>query len=71
MSVFAHTLWRTSRLALNRGSNGNPVRQALGVKGATKYAAACRTYATAFERSKPHVNVGNTITNIFNEILGS
>jgi len=58
MSAFAHTFLRTSRAALNRGSNANPLRQALGVNGAVKYAAACRNYATAFERTKPHVNIG-------------
>lgn len=58
MSAFAQAFLRTGRAALARGSYQNPVQRALGVNGSVKYTAACRNYATAFERSKPHVNIG-------------
>ena len=58
MAVFASAFLRTGRAAFARSSASNPIQQALGVKGATRYAQAYRNYATAFERSKPHVNIG-------------
>lgn len=53
MSSFAKAFVRTSRVALKTGSV-NPVQAAWGSRGG----ALMRNYATAFERSKPHVNVG-------------
>lgn len=58
MAIFAQTVLRTGRLALSRAGASNPIQQALGYQGAAKYASAYRNYATAFERSKPHVNIG-------------
>jgi len=58
MAVFASAFLRTGRAAFARSSASNPIQQALGVKGAARYAQAYRNYATAFERSKPHVNIG-------------
>ncbi|KAF1346194.1 elongation factor Tu GTP binding domain-containing protein [Delphinella strobiligena] len=52
MSAFAKTFLRTSRAL--RNPNVNPVQNAWGSRGG----ALMRNYATAFERSKPHVNVG-------------
>ncbi|KAF2396862.1 elongation factor Tu, mitochondrial precursor [Trichodelitschia bisporula] len=56
--VYAHAFLRTSRAAFGLWRAANPLQQALGAQGAAKYAAACRNYATAFERTKPHVNIG-------------
>ncbi|GAB7347073.1 hypothetical protein MBLNU459_g3206t1 [Dothideomycetes sp. NU459] len=53
MSAFAQSFLRTSRAAL-RTNALNPVHSAWGSRGG----ALLRNYATAFERSKPHVNVG-------------
>ncbi|KAE9965761.1 translation elongation factor Tu [Venturia inaequalis] len=58
MSAFAQAFLRTGRATLTRGSVQNPVQRALGLNGAVRYTQACRNYATAFERSKPHVNIG-------------
>lgn len=57
MAVFASAFLRTSRAAFSKSST-NAIQQALGTKGAARYAQAYRNYATAFERSKPHVNIG-------------
>ncbi|EMC97836.1 hypothetical protein BAUCODRAFT_146449 [Baudoinia panamericana UAMH 10762] len=55
---FARTLLHTSR-ALCARSSLNPVQQALGARGQTQLLnAAARSYATIFERTKPHVNIG-------------
>ena len=63
MSVFAQTLLRSSRFALSRGSATNPIQHALGAKAGLKYTLACRQYATAFQRDKPHVNIGMLLPN--------
>lgn len=60
MSAFAQAFLRTSRAALRHQNTLNPVQQALGRQGGARYVAACRSYATAFERSKPHVNIGGS-----------
>ena len=46
-------LLRTSRLAVQQQRGVNPVQQVFG-RGAN----GIRGLATAFERSKPHVNIG-------------
>lgn len=51
------------RLALATGKvafrpASNPIQCALGGKGSTQFLSASRSYATAFERTKPHVNIG-------------
>lgn len=53
---FARTLLRTSR-ALRQPSS-NPIQPALGARGQLQFAQSARSYASAFERSKPHVNIG-------------
>ncbi|KAI9750698.1 MAG: translation elongation factor Tu [Chaenotheca gracillima] len=62
MATFARSLapfLRTGRLAV-RGQDGvNPVQQALGSgRSRGQMMNACRGMATAFERTKPHVNIG-------------
>ena len=52
MSSFASTFLRTSRALRSNGVN--PVQSAWGARGG----AYMRNYATAFERTKPHVNIG-------------
>ncbi|OQO14851.1 Elongation factor Tu, mitochondrial [Cryoendolithus antarcticus] len=53
---FANTFLRTSRsLCIH---TGNPVQRALGARGQAQFINASRAYATIFERSKPHVNIG-------------
>ncbi|KAI6808436.1 Elongation factor Tu, partial [Hortaea werneckii] len=54
---FARTFLHTSR-ALSARNSINPVQHALGNKGQAQFLGAARSYATAFERSKPHVNIG-------------
>lgn len=54
---FARTFLQTSR-ALSARNSINPVQHALGNKGRAQFLGAARSYATAFERSKPHVNIG-------------
>lgn len=44
---------RASRLGLSKSRGANPVNR---VFGHDRFAA--RTYATVFERTKPHVNIG-------------
>lgn len=56
MSTFSRAFVRVGRDALRQRSS--PVQQALGIQGSIRYVQACRTYATVFERSKPHVNIG-------------
>ncbi|KAH8668265.1 putative elongation factor Tu, mitochondrial [Tricladium varicosporioides] len=61
MPAFVRTVTpflRTARSAWLSGNSVNPLQQALrGQKGASLVNGA-RTYAAAFERSKPHVNIG-------------
>ncbi|OQO14166.1 Elongation factor Tu, mitochondrial [Cryoendolithus antarcticus] len=53
---FAKTFLRTSRsLCIH---TGNPVQRALSARGQAQFIKASRAYATVFERSKPHVNIG-------------
>jgi hypothetical protein len=47
------SILRTSRATLSQPRGANPVNR---VFGHDRFAA--RTYATAFERNKPHVNIG-------------
>ncbi|KAF1815591.1 translation elongation factor Tu [Eremomyces bilateralis CBS 781.70] len=50
---------RTSRTFARSSASQNPLRQALGVKGSARFVFQARTYAqAAFERKKPHVNIG-------------
>ncbi|OCL06383.1 translation elongation factor Tu [Glonium stellatum] len=58
MSTFTRALWRTSRTALRYQKSANPVQQALGVQGGSRYVGAVRNYAAVFQRNKPHVNIG-------------
>lgn len=53
---FARTLLQTSRAL--RQTSSNPIQNALGARGQTQFVNSARSYATAFERSKPHVNIG-------------
>ena len=53
---FARTLLRTSRAL--RQQSSNPIQPALGARGQTQFVNSARSYATAFERTKPHVNIG-------------
>jgi elongation factor Tu len=58
MSTFTRALWRMSRTALRYQKSINPVQQALGIQGGSRYVGAVRNYAAVFERNKPHVNIG-------------
>jgi GTPase len=51
---FVRTLAATSR-ALRQQSSINPLQSALRGQA---FVNSARTYATAFERNKPHVNIG-------------
>ncbi|KAK5115814.1 translation elongation factor Tu [Meristemomyces frigidus] len=51
---FARTFLQTSRALCARNSI-SPVQQALNARGRAQFA---RCYATVFERTKPHVNIG-------------
>jgi elongation factor Tu len=62
MSAFSRQLWRTSRTALRFNKYANPVQQALGQQGSSKYVNGVRGYAAAFTRDKPHVNIGKSCT---------
>ncbi|KAF2161266.1 hypothetical protein M409DRAFT_28304 [Zasmidium cellare ATCC 36951] len=53
---FAKAVLRTSRAL--RTSSSNPVQCALSTRGQSQFLASARGYATAFERNKPHVNIG-------------
>jgi len=53
---FARIALRTSRAL--RAQSSNPIQTALGARGQTQFANGARNYATAFERTKPHVNIG-------------
>ena len=58
MSAFSRALWRNTRGALRYNKAINPVQQALGVQGSSRYALGVWNYAAAFTRDKPHVNIG-------------
>ncbi|KAH8599743.1 P-loop containing nucleoside triphosphate hydrolase protein [Bisporella sp. PMI_857] len=49
---------RTARSALQSGNSVNPLRYALQQQNRAAFINATRGYAAAFERSKPHVNIG-------------
>ncbi|KAK6439923.1 translation elongation factor Tu [Oleoguttula sp. CCFEE 5521] len=53
---FAKTFLSTSRSLCIQ--TGNPVQRALSARGQAHFINASRAYATVFERSKPHVNIG-------------
>lgn len=50
---FARTFLRTSRAL--RSPSSNPIHNALNAQGQSHF---LRSYATVFERTKPHVNIG-------------
>lgn len=56
MASFARLALSTGRVAFRPATN--PVQCALGGKGSSQFLTASRSYATAFERNKPHVNIG-------------
>jgi len=58
MSAFAQAFLRTSRATLRRQNGVSPTQFALGSRGSAQFLTATRNYATAFERTKPHVNIG-------------
>ncbi|KAF2087810.1 translation elongation factor Tu [Saccharata proteae CBS 121410] len=58
MSAFTRAFLRTTRAALRQQSGVNPVQTALGAQGRAQYLGQVRNYAAAFERNKPHVNIG-------------
>ncbi|KAF2806463.1 translation elongation factor Tu [Mytilinidion resinicola] len=58
MSALTRVFWRTSRTALRFQPSTNPVQQALGAQGGSRYVGAVRNYAAMFERTKPHCNIG-------------
>lgn len=53
---FARTALRTSRAL--RSHSSSPVQCALSQRAQSQFLNSSRCYATAFERSKPHVNIG-------------
>ena len=55
---FVQSFLRSSRAALRQRGTVNPFQQTLGVQGSNQYLNSWRNYATAFERNKPHVNIG-------------
>lgn len=65
MSAFSRHLWRTSRNALRYQKSSNPVQQALGIQGSSRYVNGVRNYAAAFTRDKPHVNIGMYLDLLF------
>ena len=61
MPAFARTVTpflRTARSALQQGNSVSPLQNALRRRNGAAVLNAARTYATAFERTKPHVNIG-------------
>lgn len=58
MSAFSRAFLRSSRAALRQRSGANPLTQTLGLNGSQQYMGHVRNYAAAFERTKPHVNIG-------------
>lgn len=58
MSAISRALLRTSRAALRQRSGANPLTTTLGLNGTQQYMGHVRNYAAAFERNKPHVNIG-------------
>ncbi|KAK5019329.1 translation elongation factor Tu [Cryomyces antarcticus] len=58
MAAISQAFLRTSRAAVRRQAGVNPVQYSLGTQGGARYVGAIRSYATVFERTKPHVNIG-------------
>jgi len=61
MPAFARTITpflQTARSALQSGNSVNPLRYALQRQNGASVINATRAYAAAFERTKPHVNIG-------------
>lgn len=59
--VFARSVLpflRTARSALQQGNSVSPLQHALRRQNGASVLNAARAYATAFERTKPHVNIG-------------
>lgn len=59
LSRTANLLFRTTRTSLTRPRGVNPVQYAL-----SKDRQTVRAMASAFERSKPHVNIGKLNTSL-------
>ena len=67
MSAFVRTVTpflHTARSALRQGNSVSPLQHALLRQNGAQVLNACRTYATVFERTKPHVNIGKYISEI-------
>jgi hypothetical protein len=63
MSAFARTVTpflRSAQSAL-QGSSVSPLQHALRRQNGAQVITAWRTYATAFTRDKPHVNIGMNV----------
>ncbi|KAF2468810.1 translation elongation factor Tu [Lindgomyces ingoldianus] len=58
MATFSRVFWQTSRTVLRYQKSVNPVQQALGVQGSSRYVNSVRSYAAVYQRDKPHVNIG-------------
>lgn len=61
MPAFARSItpfFQTARSALRQGNAVSPLQHALRRQNGAAVINAARSYATAFERSKPHVNIG-------------
>ena len=66
MPTFARSVapfLRTARSALQQGNSISPLQHALQRQNGAAVLSAARTYATVFERTKPHVNIGRLILN--------
>jgi elongation factor Tu len=57
MSTFSRVFLRTARSSLQYNRSVNPVQNALGAQGTSRWMNGVRNYA-AFTRDKPHVNIG-------------
>lgn len=53
---FTRTFLRTSRAL--RAQSSSPIQCALNHRGTSQFVISARCYATVFERTKPHVNIG-------------
>lgn len=68
MSAFSRTLTpflRTARSALQQRNAVSPLQHALSRQNG----AILRTYATAFERTKPHVNIGMSVFEVSKDVI--
>jgi elongation factor Tu len=57
MSTFSRVFLRTARSSLQYNRSANPLQNALGAQGTSRWMNGVRNYA-AFTRDKPHVNIG-------------